>query len=312
MKLKLGEYAVIAGIAVFLVLVQILSLLLVPPLKNYDLQAFSNPESVWNPIFYVALLLVFTAALLVIIKYKVNWLIQLVMGIAILSTLIYVFFALIVLLFPSMDGFLAAGISIVASILLTAVLIVYPEWFVIDIVGILVAAGAAALFGVSLGILPTIILLVLLAVYDYISVYKTKHMIALAEGIMDLKLPILFVMPRRWGYSFKQAKGLPKEGEREAYFMGLGDAVMPTILAVSANASPYLKDAMLPIGFINIPALGSILGTLVSYAVLMYIVVKLKRPQAGLPFLCTGSILGFLLGCLAVHINPFVGVTPFF
>lgn len=301
MKLKLGEYAVIAGIAVFLVLVQILSLLLVPPLTTYDLRAFGDPESVWNPIFYVGLLLVFTAALLVIIKYKVNWLIQLVMGIAILSTLIYVFFAIIVLLFPTMDGLIAAVISIVASVLLTAVLIVYPEWFVIDIVGIMVAAGAAALFGVSLAIIPTIILLVLLAVYDYISVYKTKHMIQLAEGVMDLKLPILFVMPRKWGYSFKQAKGLPKEGDREAYFMGLGDAVMPTMLAVSANV--FLKAP--GIGFVNIPALGSLLGTLVSYFVLMYIVVKLKKPQAGLPFLCTGSILGFLLGCLAVGINPF-------
>ena len=309
MKLKLGEYAVIAGIAVFLVLVQILSLLLVPPLTTYNLQAFENPESVWNPIFYVVLLLVFTAALLVIIKYKVNWLIQLVMGIAILSTLIYVFFAIIILVFPSIGWLIPAVVSIAASILLTGILLVYPEWFVIDIVGILVAAGAAALFGVSLGILPTIILLVLLAVYDYISVYKTKHMLALAEGIMDLKLPILFVMPRRWGYSFKQAKGLPKEGEREAYFMGLGDAVMPTILAVSANV--FLKDAP-AIGFVNIPALGSVLGTLVSYFVLMYIVVKLKKPQAGLPFLCTGSILGFLLGCLAVGINPFVGMTPFF
>jgi len=300
LKLKMSELAVMAGIAVFLVLVQVLSIVLAPTLTSNDLRAFGNPESVLNPIFYVILLLVFTLALLVIIKYKINWLIQLIMGLAVLSTLVYVFFVLIVMAVPS-AGLFAWVVAGGVSVLLTALLLIYPEWFIIDIVGILVAAGAAALFGVSLAIIPTLILLVILAIYDFISVYKTKHMIALAEGVMDLKLPILFVMPRKWGYSFKQAKGLPKEGEREAYFMGLGDAVMPTMLSVSANV---FLDAP-GIGFINFPALGSMLGTLISYFVLMYLVIKVKKPQAGLPFLCTGSIVGFLLGCLAAGIRPF-------
>lgn len=283
---------------------QAISLLLVPPLVGYDLRAFGDPESVWNPIYYVVLLLLFTGAMLLIIKYKVGWLIQVIMGIAILSTLVYVLFGLAVLLVPTLDPVIAAVVSAALSVLLTALLIVFPEWYIIDTVGVMVAAGASALFGVSLAIIPTIILLVLLAVYDYISVYKTKHMISLAEGVMDLKMPIMFVMPRRPGYSFRQAKGLQKEGgEREAYFMGLGDAVMPTMLAVSANA--FLVNLPRIFGFVNVPALGSIIGTLVSYVVLMYIVVELKKPQAGLPFLCTGAIVGFLLGCLAAGINPF-------
>jgi presenilin-like A22 family membrane protease len=299
----MGEWAVIAGIAVFMVLVQFIALLLVPPLVGYDLRAFGDPQSIWNPIYYVVLLLVFTGAILLIIKYKVTWLIQVIMAVAILSTLVYVLFGLAVLLVPSVDPFLAAVASAVLSVLLTAFLIIYPEWFIIDTVGVLVAAGASALFGVSLAIIPTLILLVLLAIYDYISVYKTKHMIRLAEGVMDLKMPIMFVMPRRWGYSFRSAHGLPGEGgEREAYFMGLGDAVMPTMLAVSANA--FLNAPRL-LGFVNVPALGAIIGTLVSYVVLMYIVVQLKKPQAGLPFLCTGAIAGFLLGCLAAGIYPF-------
>ena len=88
------------GIALFIVVVQILSLLLVSPLMQYGLQAFSNPESVWNPIFYIVLILLFTAALLLIIKYKVKWLIQAFMALAVLSTLVYVLFGLIVLISP--------------------------------------------------------------------------------------------------------------------------------------------------------------------------------------------------------------------
>ncbi|WP_174591581.1 presenilin family intramembrane aspartyl protease PSH [Methanocella conradii] len=302
MKFKIGELAVIGGIALFLLLVQVISLLLVPPLVGYDLRAFGNPESVWNPIYYVVFILLFTMVMLAIIKYKVRWLMQAIMGVAILSTLTYVFFGIAVLVVPSIDPVIAAIVSGLASILLTAIIVFYPEWYVVDVVGVLVAAGASALFGVSLAIMPTLILLALLAVYDYIAVYRTKHMIRLAEGVMDLKIPIMFVMPRRWGYSFARAGGMQKEGEKEAYFMGLGDAVMPTMLAVSANA---FLDVPRLLGFINVPALGSVAGTLVSYFALMYVVVKLKKPQAGLPFLCTGSIVGFLLGCLAAGVRPF-------
>lgn len=288
--------------ALFIVTVQLLSLLLVFPLNQYDLKAFENPQSVWNPVLYFVLILLFTAVLLIIIRYKVRWLIQGFIAFAVFSTLVYVLFGLCVLLMPGISGILATVISVGGSIFLTVLMVVYPEWFVIDTVGIMIAAGASALFGISLAILPTIILLAVLAVYDFISVYKTKHMIRLAEGVMELKLPILFVLPRKWGYSFARSrmKNIGQGNEREAYFMGLGDAVMPTILAVSANA--FLNAPM--IWFINIPALGSMIGTLLSYVALMWLVLK-GKPQAGLPFLCTGSIAGFLIGCLIAGINPF-------
>ena len=288
--------------AVFIVAVQILSLLLVSPLTQYELQAFENPESVWNPLLYIVLILLFTGALLLIIKYRVKWLIQIFIVFAVLSTLVYVLFGLQALALPEMSPEILAVTAIAGSILLTALMVVFPEWYVIDTVGILIAAGASAMFGVSLAIIPTIVLLVVLAIYDFISVYKTKHMITLAEGVMDDKLPILFVLPRKLSYSYARSrmKKLQPGQEREAYFMGLGDAVMPTILAVSANA--FLKAPA--VGFITIPALGVMIGTLASYVALMYLVLK-GKPQAGLPFLCTGAILGFLAGCAAAGVNPF-------
>lgn len=301
------------GIALFIIIVQVLSLLLVSPLIQYGMQAFSNPESVWNPIFYIVLILLFTAALLLIIKYKVNWLIQAFMALAVLSTLVYVLFGLIILIAPGIGGTVVMAIAdidvpvaaiaaAVLSVALTALLVIFPEWYVIDIAGVLVATGATAIFGVSLAIIPTLLLLVLLAVYDFISVYKTKHMVRLAEGVMDLKLPIMFVVPRRWGYQYRQISGKIEPGqEREAYFMGLGDAVMPSMLAVSANA--FLKAP--GIWFISYPALGTMIGTLISYGALMYIVATVKKPQAGLPFLCTGAIVGFLIGCFVAGVNPF-------
>lgn len=298
--------------ALFIIAVQIISLLLVAPLTENSLQAFENPESIWNPVFYIVLIIIFSAVLLLIIKFNLRWIIQAFMIFAVFSTMIYVLFAVGMLLIPGDITLPVQGISkeiavaaaaVLLSIVLTALMIVYPEWYIVDAVGIMVAAGASAMFGISLSVIPTIILLVLLAVYDFIAVYKTKHMIKLAEGVMDLKLPILFVLPRKLSYSYVHSKTTKLEPgkEREAYFMGLGDAVMPTVLVVSASAFlPHIPA----IGITNVPAIGTMIGTLISYVLLMYFVMK-GKPQAGLPFLCTGAIIGFLLGCAAVGINPF-------
>ncbi len=164
----------------------------------------------------------------------------------------------------------------------------------IDTLGILIAAGVASIFGVSLEILPVVILLILLAVYDAISVYKTKHMITLAEGVIDLKTPILFVIPKRRDYSFiRDGIGkLEEGGERAAFIIGMGDLIMPSILVVSANV--FMKGWRL-LGVINLPALGAILGSLAGLAILLSYVAS-GKPQAGLPPLNGCTILGFLVG----------------
>jgi presenilin-like A22 family membrane protease len=125
-------------------------------------------------------------------------------------------------------------------------------------------------------------------------VYKTKHMITLAEGVIDLKTPILFVVPKRRDYSFiRDGIGkLDDGGERSAFIIGMGDLIMPSILVVSANV--FLKGWRVA-GIINIPALGAIIGSLAGLGVLLYFVTS-GKPQAGLPPLNGGTILGFLLG----------------
>nr|MCR5853367.1 presenilin family intramembrane aspartyl protease [Methanophagales archaeon] len=73
-------------------------------------------------------------------------------------------------------------------------------------------------------------------------------------------------------------------GGGEAFFMGLGDAIIPAILAVSAYR--YASFAS---------AIGSVAGTLAGYALLCTFAGR-GKPHAGLPFLNSGAILGFLLG----------------
>lgn len=182
----------------------------------------------------------------------------------------------------------------------------YPEWYVLDVFGILVCAAVSSMLGVSMTVLPVLVLLVILAVYDAISVYKTRHMVSLAEGAIKMKAPLLFVVPKSKGYSFRSQdvgsifKGDGKgKTDRGAYFLGLGDAIISTILVISASWS-------FPLGWIfglNLPCIGAMLGTYAGFLFLM--TISRDRPQAGLPFLNSGVILGFLVGCLAAGVPPF-------
>lgn len=281
-----------------LLLVQLIAIALAGPFKENKIEAFTNPEDPGNVVVYMVIILIFTAFIFLVIKLNKKWMIQAFMFFAVGSTLYFVFVP-----FFSAGPYITLPIlgTVYYSILilsagLTILLYKYPEWYVIDTVGVIIGAGASTMFGISLEIIPTLLLLVVLAVYDYIAVYRTKHMVALAEGVMDLKLPILLVVPKHWKYSFLTEK-FDKE-KREAFFMGLGDAVMPTLLVVSANFFVQAGSFTVPfIGSINLPALGAIVGTFVGFAVLMGLVIK-GKPQAGLPFLNTGVILGYAAGSL--------------
>jgi len=275
-----------------LLAVEIGSILISLPVQAAGITAFEDPTSLANPFIFIVILLVFTGFLLLLIKYgKKKW-IAAIIALSIFLTFVYIFTALVYVV--TADPNLSTFLILTLSILATALLYKYPEWYVIDGLGILIAAGVAAIFGSSLEYYLVVILLVLLAVYDAISVYKTKHMITLAEGVIDLKTPILFVIPKRRDYSFiRDGIGkLDDGGERAAFIIGMGDMIMPSILVVSANV--FIKGWRIA-GIINIPALGAIIGSLAGLSVLLYFVSS-GKPQAGLPPLNGGTILGFFLG----------------
>jgi presenilin-like A22 family membrane protease len=68
---------------------------------------------------------------------------------------------------------------------------------------------------------------------------------------------------------------------------------------VSANV--FILNGWRLFGLVNLPALGAIIGSLAGLAVLLYF-VNSGKPQAGLPPLNGGTILGFLIGWAAMMV----------
>ena len=216
---------------------------------------------------------------------------------------------------PGVLGYVPDITGIVVAIIFVYLLHRYPEWYIVDAVGVIVASGAIAIFGISLGILPTLILLIVMAIYDAISVYRTKHMIDLADTVMDLKLPILLVAPKESSYSFRKQTGLKKQlrhrKERGAMFMGLGDVIIPSVLAMSAMhflpSRPVYSFGPFILGANTLTGIFTVAGIMVGYAILMRFVLK-GNPQAGLPLLNSGAILGYIIGYILIYGDLTLGI----
>jgi presenilin-like A22 family membrane protease len=269
-------------------------------------QAFEDVNDPANILIIIAMMLFITVLILLIAKFWKEKVIQFIILFAVGYTSFYAFFLPIFrILLPDIFALI---ISLILAILLIVTLYKYPEWYVIDISGIVIGVGAIIIFGISLGILLVLVLLVGLAVYDVISVYKTKHMIDLADTVMDLKLPVLLVVPKVWGYSLiKETKRLKEkikdDEERDAFFMGLGDIVMPGILVAAVYYQIPEFEGLLV-------TLSVIIGIILGFIVLMTFVLK-GKPQAGLPCLCGGAILGYIVSSLILF-NGLEGlVLPF-
>jgi presenilin-like A22 family membrane protease len=344
---KLLAALAIAGI--FLA-IQIGALALVDPFQQEGHQVVEDTGDPTISFAYVGAILVVTGIMLVALKYGGDSVLRLFIILSSAYIGLFVFRVIVPDVLTVSVGDNPVNLLAWGGALLIAVgLYWYPEWYVIDATGIVMGIGGAGLFGINFGILPALVLLVVLAVYDAISVYGTEHMLTLASGVMDMRVPVVLVIPLTLSYSFLEAEDpvdddepeppteselreLGPDGvsdidpkrlaatddetlealdedivdamraempERDALYIGLGDAVIPTVLVASAaffiDAGPTLSLGGISA---NAPALGAIAGTMVGLAALLWMVLK-GRAHAGLPLLNGGAIAGYLVGALA-------------
>jgi presenilin-like A22 family membrane protease len=344
------RYVAVAAIVGIFVLVQLGALALVEPFNSAGFQDVEDPSDPTNSLLYIGAILVATVVMLGAFRYGGDRVIRAVL----VGSSGYLSFYVFAVLVPAapLPGVAALAPALGLAALVTVALWVHPEWYVIDAAGVVMGAGAAGLFGVNFGVLPALVLLVVLAVYDAISVYGTEHMLTLAEGVMDLKVPVVLVVPLSLSYSFLDAAPAAAgsdadagdadgedpadaeddpavadggdetdgdeptagdEGDRDAFFIGLGDAVMPAVLVASAGFfAPVGVSSLVPGLALTVPALTAMIGTNLGLLALMYFVMQ-GRAHAGLPLLNGGAIGGYLAGALVTGI-PLVralGLAPY-
>ena len=236
-----------------------------PSYESANVKVFENPSDPTNSLLYFLAIITFTAIVMILAK-KSELFLKLVMYSLLFISTFYVFYP-----FFGILSFVPSSVVLIA-------LLKKPNTLTLNVSAFLLACGITAMFGISLEPFPVLILLVILAIYDFVAVYTTKHMVDLAENIIKLKLPLLFVIPT----------------DDRPTMLGVGDVVIPNILTVSAQT--FLNSPK--IFGLKIPALTTLIGGALGLTALLILAEKFKRAHAGLPFINSGAILGFLVGCM--------------
>ncbi len=303
---------------------QLAGLALALPFRSEGLATTSNPQSPTAPLLILVVIVVAPLFILLFARRRGGMVAlrhTILIGIAAaLYLTLFATFSLVppgsILLRPygaEVAAVPALTFAAMASAGLYLTLLLEPQWYVVDLAGFAAGGALIAILGISFGILPALLLLSVLMVYDAIAVYRTKHMVSLADAVTEMKLPILMVMPDSADFDYPHAAPLREQRqrpveERSALFMGLGDVVIPGTLVVSAFVWLPEVPRLATVGGNLAVALATLVGSLVGYAVLMRRVAG-GNPQAGLPFLNGGAIAGYLLAYLLVYRSYTFGLT---
>jgi presenilin-like A22 family membrane protease len=172
MIFQFNEKQVFAVLALIFISVQVIGVFTAMQYMNFinagEIQpVFQNPNDVSNSFILIFYILIMTGVLLLIIKYKKS-LIRVLEAIAIFFASALVFD----MLFPQF-----LGLGELLALGLTALKIFKPSYLTQNLALVFSVAGAGAVLGVSLGVTASIVLMLLLSVYDFISVFITKHMV---------------------------------------------------------------------------------------------------------------------------------------
>jgi len=151
---------------------------------------------------------------------------------------------------------------------------------------ILGIVGLGSSLGLRIEPWTGVIILIIFSIYDYIAVYKTKHMIKMAKEMVEQGAVLAIIIPQKTS-DFKANLKEVKPGGK-FLILGGGDIAFPLLFAVS----------LIPLGIINsiIVAVFALIGLFVSF--LIFINQKVRKPIPALPPIALFSIIGFLITLL--------------
>ena len=247
------------------------------PLKIEKPQA--PEETSYIPIFIT--ILIATIAALILIKFSAFRLWK-------LWFLLSVFLTLTI----SITAFIPELFAIFIAIILSLWKTFKPNVYIHNFTEIFIYGGLAALFVPILNIKSTIILLILISIYDAIAVWKTKHMISLAKFQSESKIFAGLFIPYNKNSEANKEVSLNKNNEKynnkissnvNNAMLGGGDIGFTLLFSGVVLKTFGMKQAIIVSLITSIALLG------------LFLFAKKDRFYPAMPFLTIGCILGYLM-----------------
>lgn len=177
--------------------------------------------------------------------------------------------------------FLLPQIALPLALFLTFYRLTKPTIVSHNLVIVLSIAGVGGTLGLSLTPFGVIILLAILSVYDVIAVYKTKHMVRIAQEMIQARAILGLIIPEAW----RSHRAHPKEAKpgQGFMFLGGGDIVMPTLFAASVWPQGLVASIMV--------AVFALIGLLADH--LFFTTQAERKPIPALPLIAGFSVAGY-------------------
>lgn len=250
-------------------LVQIAALFAGLKFTEQQISLVENSASADNSFYLFGTIVAFAVILLIILKLYKGKLLFLFLELAMEFTAVQIFTSLFT------TGITPALVAIAAVILR----LLLPQFRQSILLATIAIVGG--LLGSSLDIVPAAILAILLAGYDVVAVFYTKHMVALAKELTH----------RQAAFTIKVIQ------EKDKLELGTGDIVIPAMLIVAANR---VGSQMFQINgsAVSIAAIFGMVGAVIGIAALLFYLEKKKGYWPALPPITLGTIAGILLATL--------------
>ncbi len=320
MALRVIEYRQMSQILVMFMIVQFFGLLLATQ-WYYGLPAsyLSNTQVVSgaaSTLLYIAYIVGFSILIVIVMRfYKGQMLFRLLEALVIFISTFFVFLIIAGTLNSSAYVSLAGSpltIDFIAAVAAALLLVLFKnKWPRLrNTTAIIASVGVGVVLGISFPFYFAYLFMVVLAVYDFIAVFVTKHMITMAKAMSSMNLSFLIgvneveAVPEK-ALSKKEVRGYRKElaeasrknptireivNSKLVPFsahieLGTGDLGVPLMLAVAAYGVNLNFTLSL---FVTVGAIGGLITT-------MYILRKYKRALPAIPPLLGGITVAMLV-----------------
>ncbi|HSB47316.1 MAG TPA: presenilin family intramembrane aspartyl protease [Candidatus Bilamarchaeum sp.] len=241
-----------------------------------SLAVTTDSDDPFNAVFFIVYILAGAALMIVLIRYfgmvPIVFRLMEFFLISSSSSIVFYSFARTAIGYET-----STVIGVIAGLLFSGAKLVFPG--LKNAAAVFATAGVGVIFGISLGLFPLILFLIFLSVYDFLSVFQTKHMVEMAD----------FIVKKDMAFTVTAKAPPPAPGEKEQRIdLGTGDIIAPIMLEV---ATLTLSPAATALVFA---------GAVLSLGIFLSAVWRKKMVLPALPPIVLGMIValsvGFLLG----------------
>jgi presenilin-like A22 family membrane protease len=237
--------------------------------------------SVW---YIAGAIVIGTIILLIIIKFR---------GIRIWKT--WYFLSVLITMTVALGGFFNQIVAIVLSALGAFYKIFRPKVWIHNVTELFIYGGLAAIFVPIMNLFSAVTLLILISIYDMYAVWKSKHMVKLAEFTTEsrvfagLSVPYDKKSGKISGSIPKSSKLTSKKSRVRHAILGGGDIGFPLMFA-----GVVMKDIMLNNGLLIGFAKAMIIPVFTTIALyLLFVKGDKNKFYPAMPFLSAGCFVGY-------------------